>query len=126
MRKFDVKRFPPEFNVCDPILKSRNLLPVSRRRAQEMRVLTTIAIQDGREQIAPVRIALQLDFGDARKLFADLVAIFLCRRPEFVKIHLLIKSLVRRRPFAWMRIARIEKAGAVRVPRYTAASRRKL
>ena len=59
-----------------------------------MREIAAITVLDRRDDVFAVVRSLQLDLGDARKVFADRISVLAVGRPEFVKINLLIKIQV--------------------------------
>ncbi len=86
-----------------------------------MGILAAIAVLDGGEQPASVIAGVQLNLGDARKLFANNVGVLLGIGAELVKINLLIKVGIVLGTLVALRIARVIKAGAVGLPRDAAA-----
>ena len=62
------------------------------------------------------------DFSDARKILSELGLVLGCRGTELVKINLLVEVEVDIRALALRWIACVEDAGAIRVPRRTAAA----
>ena len=112
----------PELDVLHPVLEARQLRPRARRAAQIMREVPAVAIGHAGEDGLAVFARVQFDLRDAREVLPGFIPVLVRRRAELVKINLLEKVQVRRRPFARVRIARVINAAPVRVPRHAPAA----
>ena len=110
--------------LLDLIAELRQLLPGSIRPEQVMRDIAAIAILDLGDDCFPVARSLQRDLGDPRKVFAGRISVARIRRPEFMKINLLIEIQIAIGPLALSRITRVVNSRAIRVPRRAAGGRR--
>src|SRR5262245_51498991 len=72
--------------------------------------------------MACIRAALELDFCDSWQLLSHFVSILLHRRPQPVKIDLLMHVQLSFWPFAATRITRVKHPRSIGVPGRTAAS----
>ena len=90
---------------------------------EELGEFSTVAIRNVGQDERAVAARLQTDFGDARELFADLVAIAGVGRTKPVEVHLGVEVEIRGRPLARAGILRIEEAGRVGGPAQTPARR---
>jgi hypothetical protein len=115
-----------EVDLFDAILMACDLTP--RRAclgfAEVMRELAAIAIRHGGEQPAAIIRGVQLDLGDAWKVFSGGVFIAADGCAELVKIDLLVEVQIGLGALACVRIARVEDAFAVRRPCRAAAAGR--
>ena len=112
-----------EYRGDDLVGESSDLRPLSCGIEQIMSELAAIAVSDRDQQISAIVGRAQLDFRDARKIFADDVSVGTGRRTDLVKIDLLVEIGVLSRTLIALRIAGVVEAGRIFVPGHVATRR---
>ncbi len=111
----------PEGRADELVFERREPRPGALRPAQVERVLAAVAVAQDGEHVRAILGRLELVVGDARGLLAQLVGVRVRRRAELVEVHLLEEVAVLGRALLAARVARVEEARAIPVPREAAA-----
>jgi len=113
----------PERGLNNSVSKIGQPGPLAARSSQIVRKLPTVAVLYRRQQRPRLVVQFELNFGDAREIFADFVAVVCGGSPQLVKIDLLEKVEICGRAFAGARVPRVEKPAGVGQPGQVAPGR---
>src|SRR5215469_6398863 len=94
----------------DPIFKPADLDPFAGAATQVMCEIAAVTISNRSDEPLTVLAGLQLNFGDPRKVLADLQFVLGHRSTEAMKPNLLVKIEVLFGSFAFMGVTGVEDA----------------